>query len=103
MRSATNSLAPPAYFVYILECADGTFYAGYTRDLQARLLLHNAGRGAKYMRGRGPARIVYSRGYQRLTSALRAEIRLKKLTRPEKARLVAGYARRQRRITCRPA
>lgn len=80
-----------------MECADGTFYAGYTRDLQARLLLHNAGRGAKYMRGRGPARIVYSQGYQRLTYALRAEVRLKRLTRQEKARLVAAHARRHSR------
>ena len=43
-------------YTYILECADGTLYTGWTNDLEKRLAAHNAGQGAKYTRGRGPVR-----------------------------------------------
>ena len=48
----------PSWFLYLLECRDGTFYTGVTCDLDRRLAAHNAGRGARYTRGRAPVRLL---------------------------------------------
>ena len=85
------------YYVYLVRCADGTYYAGSTNDLERRLTLHNAGRGAKYLRGRGPVRLVYTKEYQYYKQALDAERQLKKFTRKQKEELIHVYqAQRQR-------
>ena len=77
-------------FVYILRCADGTFYIGTAKDVQARLAVHNAGKGAKYTRPRLPVRVVYTEGPMSLTRALQREYQLKQLTRPQKQALIRG-------------
>lgn len=77
-------------FVYILRCADRTFYIGTAKDVKARLAVHNAGRGAKYTKPRLPVRVVWSEGPMSLTRALRREYQLKQLTRPQKQALIAG-------------
>ena len=82
------------HYVYILRCSDGTLYTGYTLDLNARLAVHNAGRGAKYTRGRRPVALVYSRRFQSIGKALTCEYALKQLTRPEKEALIASRASR---------
>jgi len=76
--------------VYILRCADGTFYTGTAKDVAARLAVHNAGKGAKYTRPRRPVRVVWSEGPMSLTRALRREYQLKQLTRPQKQALIRG-------------
>lgn len=76
------------FFVYILKCADDTLYTGYSIDLEHRLEKHNSGLGAKYTRGRGPVKVVYKKMYKSLSSALRAEIEIKGLTRKEKDTLI---------------
>ncbi|MBI2498410.1 MAG: GIY-YIG nuclease family protein [Opitutae bacterium] len=76
--------------VYILRCADGTFYTGTAKDVTARLAVHNAGKGAKYTRPRLPVRVVWSEGPMSLTRALRREYQLKQLTRPQKQALIRG-------------
>ena len=81
------------YYVYMVECADGTYYAGATNDLEKRLQLHNNGHGAKYVRGRGPVSVVYQKAYRSYTRALQAESALKQLTRKQKEALVHRYAR----------
>ncbi len=81
-----------AYVVYMVRCTDGTYYTGATNNLEARIKLHNAGNGAKYLRGKGPVTLVYTKGYQYYRRALQAEARLKKLTRGEKEMLVQRYA-----------
>ena len=78
----------PQFIVYILRCADGTFYTGHTKDLEVRLKLHNAGRGAKYVRGRGPVEVIYSRIYRDHALAAGEEYRIKTLTRLQKEALV---------------
>lgn len=83
-------LRSAGFVVYILRCSDGTFYTGYTKDLKARLKLHNSGKGAKYVRGRTPARVVYSRAYCYYKLAVREELRIQSLTRMEKEKLVHG-------------
>jgi putative endonuclease len=83
LRSRSNK-----FFVYILRCSDGTLYTGHAHDIDARLKLHNAGKGAKYVRGRTPASIVYSKGYKDRSLAAKEEYRIKTLTRLEKEELV---------------
>ena len=76
------------WVVYVLECRDGTYYTGSTNRLDARLKRHEAGKGAKYVRGRGPVRVVYTKAYRDDVRALRAERELKKLTRTQKQSLI---------------
>ena len=74
-------------YVYILECADGTLYTGYTVDLEKRLAKHNAGKASKYTRGRLPVKVVYSEQVPTKEVAMQREAAIKKLTRTEKLRL----------------
>lgn len=76
------------YYVYIIECADGTYYTGYTTDIKKRIELHNSGRGAKYTRGRGPVKIKWRRYYRRFGSALKKEAEIKKMDRRHKEGLI---------------
>ena len=71
-------------FVYILRCADRTFYIGTAKNVQLRLAVHNAGKGAKYTRPRLPVRVVWQEGPLSLTRALQREYQLKQLTRQKK-------------------
>jgi putative endonuclease len=75
-------------FVYILECADGTLYTGWTYDLSTRLARHNAGRGAKYTRSRLPVSLVYSEELPDERSARQREYAIKQLTRAQKLKLI---------------
>ena len=90
-------------FVYILRCADKTFYIGTAKDVAARLAMHNARKGAKYTRPRLPVRVVYQEGPLNLTKALRREYQLKQLTRSQKQALIRGKLvvkmRRAKRIS----
>ena len=78
----------PSY-LYIVQCADGTYYTGATNNLEQRVQLHNEGRGAKCVRGKRPVRLVYAKGYRSYPQALRAERKLKALTRKQKEALVS--------------
>ncbi len=82
----------------MLRCADGTLYTGYTINLKARVEAHNAGRGAKYTRGRGPVTLVYKRGFRSIGKALAREYALKQLTRTEKEALISAMAVKARRV-----
>jgi putative endonuclease len=77
-------------FCYILECADGTFYTGWTTDLDRRLKAHNAGRGAKYTRLRRPVRLVYSESLPDRSAAQKRELAIKRWPRAKKVALVRG-------------
>ena len=77
-------------FVYILRCRDGSLYTGSARDLDARVRLHRAGRGARYTRSRLPVELAWSREVESWSEALREEHRIKRLSRGAKLRLVAG-------------
>ena len=79
-------------FVYILECADGTFYTGWTTDLERRVAQHNAGRGAGYTRSHRPVKLVYWEEHPDRSSAQRREIALKRLPRARKATLIAAHS-----------
>ena len=83
-----------SYWAYILECSDGTFYAGYTNNLEKRIAKHNEGKGAKYTRGRLPVKLVYHKEYKCLRPALKAEAGIKKLTRKQKEKLIFSKKKR---------
>lgn len=76
------------FFVYIVECSDGTYYTGFTPDLPRRISLHNSGKGAKYTRARRPVRLVWKKRYRYFKYAAAMERRIKELTRREKNALV---------------
>ena len=75
---------------YILLCADGTLYTGWTNDIEKRLAAHNAGRGAKYTRGRRPVTLLYSEECATKSEAMSREAAIKKLSREEKLMLSEG-------------
>ena len=75
-------------YVYLLRCADGTLYCGWTTDLEARLQAHNSGKGAKYTRSRLPVELAYSESYEDRHDALSREWHMKRMTREDKLALV---------------
>jgi putative endonuclease len=79
----------------MLRCGDGTLYVGITNDLSRRLAMHEAGRGAKYTRGRGPFRVVRREHFDEKGDALRRELALKRLSRAAKLRLIGRAAPRR--------
>ena len=78
--------------VYILRCADSSLYTGIAKNVDERISLHNAGRGAKYTRSRLPVELVYRESVESRESALRREIEIKRLERGEKLKLIASFA-----------
>jgi len=75
------------YYAYILRCADGSFYCGYTDDPERRLKVHNAGNGGKYTRAKRPCTLVYTEGFLTKQEAMSREWHLKRLSHREKEEL----------------
>ena len=78
-------------YTYIVRCADGTFYTGWTTDVERRVKCHNAGKGAKYTRPRLPVELVYFERFETKEEAMRREAAIKKLSRERKELLVAQW------------
>ncbi|CAN1500761.1 COG2827 Predicted endonuclease containing a URI domain [Burkholderiaceae bacterium] len=72
------------WFLYLLECSDGSFYAGITNRLSERITAHNNGLGARYTRGRGPVKLLASKEYVDRSNASKAEAVIKRLPRHKK-------------------
>ena len=91
-----------SYSLYIVACADGTFYTGIATDVQRRLLEHNGsdcvgksgkpikGKGARYTSARRPVALVYEAPFATRSQAMKEEMRIKRLTRSEKQALIAA-------------
>ena len=92
-RAGRKPTEPKGWFVYLLQCADSTYYAGVAPDLEERLRKHNCGRGAKYTRGRRPVRLVWSHHCESYAQARAWEAQLKSWSRQKKRRLIAGSLR----------
>jgi putative endonuclease len=75
-------------YCYILECADGSFYTGWTTDPERRLKEHNAGRGARYTRSRRPLKLVYLEPQSDRSTAMRRERAIKSRSRQAKLKLI---------------
>ena len=78
------------HHVYVLSCADGTYYTGYTTDVDRRVAEHDAGEGAKYTRGRTPVDLVHVEDYESRSAAMSREAEIKQLSRAEKEALVGS-------------
>lgn len=77
-----------AYYAYLLECADGTYYTGSTDNLFMRVAQHNEGRGARYTKVRLPAKLVYFEEFSDRSQAAKREREIKKMSKQEKKKLV---------------
>jgi len=88
MTKPLNETKTKSWFVYILLCNDDTYYTGVAIDLDKRLELHKAGKGAKYTRAHGANKIVFSEQHKTHSQALVREAEIKKLPRKEKVKLV---------------
>ena len=81
-----------AWYIYIIECADGTYYTGITTDTERRIAEHNTSgiKGARYTRERRPVKLVYSEKVSGRTEALKRESQIKKMSRAVKEKLVSS-------------
>ncbi len=79
------------HHVYVIECADGSLYTGYTTDVERRVAEHDAGEGAKYTRGRTPVTLRHVESFDSRSVALSREHAIKSLSRTEKERLVGEH------------
>ena len=85
-RSAINMTKP--YFTYIILTEKGTYYCGYTDDLEKRFEKHKAGLAAKYTRAFKPVKFVYTKEFPTKSEAMKEECRIKKLSRAKKEELI---------------
>ena len=82
-----------SYFVYILECSDGTLYTGITKDISKRLNEHNhKDKGAKYTKARRPVKLLYHENSENRSTASKREYVIKKLTRLKKLQLIQSLS-----------
>jgi putative endonuclease len=79
----------PNHFFYILLCKDGSFYGGYTNNIQKRIERHNEGKGAKYTRAKRPVKLLYNETYCTKNDAMSAEYSFKQLSRKGKEQFLA--------------
>jgi len=78
------------WFVYIIECSDGTYYTGVTTDIDRRVSEHNAGTGAKYTKNRGPVKLLCSKEVESRSAALKLEARVKKQPKMKKVEFLSS-------------
>jgi putative endonuclease len=76
------------YYVYIILCMDGTFYTGYTKNIDARVKLHTIGKGARYTKIHKPQKVAYFELFDSRAKAMRRERELKKMTHQQKLNLM---------------
>ena len=88
MTTDSVDTAGADHYVYMLSCADESLYTGYTTDVEQRVDEHNAGKGAKYTRGRTPVEVVHIEAFDTRSAAMSREYEIKQLSRAEKERLV---------------
>ena len=76
--------------LYVAECSDGSLYTGITKDVEARIAAHNAGKGAKYTATRTPVRLLFQESQAGYSAALRREYQVKSLPKERKIRFIEG-------------
>jgi putative endonuclease len=77
-----------SYYVYVILCTDGSFYTGYTKNIDTRIKLHESGKGARYTRMHKPQKIAYLELFDTRTQAMKREKAIKKLTHQQKLNLI---------------
>ncbi|HKL13484.1 MAG TPA: GIY-YIG nuclease family protein [Halanaerobiales bacterium] len=76
------------HYVYIVKCADGTYYTGYTNNLKRRIKQHNEGEGAKYTKGRRPVKLVHSEQFETQSKAMQREYEIKQFKKARKIEII---------------
>ena len=76
------------WYLYIVRCSDDSLYTGITKDINARVIKHNAGKGAKALKGKLPVKLVYSETYKNHLLAAQREIEIKSWPRIKKIELI---------------
>ena len=76
------------HYVYIVKCADGTYYTGYTNNLKRRIKQHNEGEGAKYTKGRRPVKLVHSEQFETQGKAMQREYEIKQFKKARKIEII---------------
>jgi putative endonuclease len=84
------------WWVYLVRCRDRTLYCGIAKDIAKRIAQHDAGKGARYTRGRGPVKLVFAEAHATMGDALRREHAIKRLTVSQKRALIRSAAPRGR-------
>ena len=87
-------------YTYIVKCGDGTYYTGWTNDIEKRMKAHNEGKGAKYTKTRRPVVLMYYESFQTKEEAMRREWEIKQLKRGEKENLIGNSADNSMRTGC---
>jgi len=77
-----------SFYVYILQCIDGTYYTGYTKDIEERAKQHQNGNGARYTRSHRPQRVAYFEIFDTRSAAMKRERQIKKLSHQQKLDLI---------------
>jgi putative endonuclease len=77
-----------AYYVYVILCTDGSFYTGYTKNIDTRIKLHESGKGARYTRMHKPQKIAYLELFESRAQAMKREKAIKRLTHKQKLNLI---------------
>jgi putative endonuclease len=95
MEPATNKTENRTFFTYLLRCADGSFYCGWTVNLKLRLSAHNQGKGARYTRVRLPVELVYFEEFASRRDAMKRENQIKNMDRQRKTRLINRKAKNE--------
>jgi putative endonuclease len=93
-KVASRNLKSQDCYCYIVECSDGTFYTGWTTDLEKRVATHNAGRGSRYTRLRRPVKLVYFENLPNRSEAMQREAQIKRMDRASKLMRIAGFKSR---------
>lgn len=78
-------------YMYVVECADGTLYTGYTTNVERRIKTHNSGKGAKYTRSRLPVKLIYQESFDSKEAAMSAESYFKQKTRQQKLKYIEEH------------
>jgi putative endonuclease len=81
------------FYVYMLLCEDGSYYTGYTKDIDLRVKQHKIGTGARYTKLHKPKRLVYTEEFETIREAMKRERKIKKLSHKEKNKLVNLHSR----------
>ena len=85
------------YYVYIIVCEDGSYYTGYTKDVDSRMRLHKNGKGARYTRIHKPKKLVYTEALSTRSEAMKRERKIKMMQHRQKQQLVKTCRKRRQR------
>jgi putative endonuclease len=78
------------YYVYVILCVDGSFYTGYTKNIDTRIKLHESGKGARYTKMHKPQKIAYLELFDARAQAMKREKQIKKLSHQQKLNLISS-------------